>query len=534
MSLPKNSKAQAQDPSSAQRSANQAEESSFGSPSVLGSLRELDLTAFGAAELVRPNKRSAIPAAWTRLVWWRKPGVLALLMLKQLWSYLQRLGTGVRWAMRLWLRRRPGLAAQSAEVLLWPAVFIYLCWASNPENMFYINQGFPWPWLAVWLIALRYGALAGAVAALELLAAWYLIESGPGIEFARVYFLGGGIVTLIAGEFGSFWGARAHRFREATHYMDDKIERLTRRLYLLKLSHDELELEMVDRPGTLRDALFELRTIMEAEHDKLPTNQLPGAKALMHFMAQYCQIEAGGIFRWNEGPKPSMTLLASIGTAEPPEMDDPMLRRAIETGQSIHLQDSLIDQSRKLSLLVVAPIRNELGDTVGVLAVNRLPFMALNPDNLRNIWVLLQSYGEYLRLSARSHELALLWPAAPLDLRHELAWLQRLQLDFGLQSWCVVWRAAHSKAPDILEQVRQLHASGEMAWVIKRGSSRALVSLMPFVGIEQVKLQAGRIQEALAHSFGPTIAQGAVFSVEVPLGHPTAWELVRQLVEEHE
>jgi hypothetical protein len=56
---------------------------------------------------------------------------------------------------------------------------------------------------------------------------------------------------------------RVLRLLESLRFLDDKAERLTRRLYLLKLSHDELEYEMVDRPGTLREALIDLRVLMD-------------------------------------------------------------------------------------------------------------------------------------------------------------------------------------------------------------------------------------------------------------------------------
>ncbi|MDP1968767.1 MAG: PelD GGDEF domain-containing protein, partial [Burkholderiaceae bacterium] len=212
----------------------------------------------------------------------------------------------------------------------------------------------------------------------------------------------------------------------------------------------------------------------------------------------------------------------------------PMVQHAVETGQSVHLQETLVHSSRRSSLLVVAPMQNERGETVGLLVVNRLPFMALNPDNLRNMWVLLQSYAEYLRQRALSMEYLPLWPEAPADLRHEFAWLQRLQLDFGLQSWCLVWRVAHVNALDILEQVRSEHQGGEMAWLWRQGDSVSLVSLMPFMGIEQVKLEEQRIKDALSHTYGPAIGQSLVFSVEIWLGQPNAYELMREMLEYEE
>lgn len=508
------------------------EESFLGSPSILGHLRELESTGASPFEMLR-ERRGGMPSAWQRVSRWRRPFVFTAYLLRRAFDYLRRLVVGIRWLVRRWLRRRPGLVGQVGETVLWPLVFIWISWLSNQDNPFYVNEGFPWPWLGAWLIALRYGTLAGVVGALELLGAWYLMSGSAMAAAPKLYFLGGGIVTMICGEFGSFWGGRAGRFREATRYLEDRIDRLTRRLYLLKLSHDELEFELIDRPGTLRDSLTELRAILESHVDG--DERLPGAQSVLEFMAHYCQIEAGGIYEYvNTGPHAELRRVATVGSASAPEASDPMVQHAVQTGQSVHLQETLAYSSRRTSLLVVAPMQDERGETIGLLTVNRLPFMALNPDNLRNMWVLLQSYAEYLRQRALSLEYLPLWPDAPPDLRHEFAWLQRLQLDFGLQSWCLVWRAAHVNALDILEQARDEHQGGEMAWLWREGDSVSLISLLPFMGVQQVKLEVQRIKEALSRTYGPAIGQSLVFSVEIWLGQPNAYELMREMLEYEE
>jgi hypothetical protein len=434
----------------------------------------------------------------------------------------------MRWALGYWLRRRPGILVRAAEVLLWPPFFIALSWYSNLANPFYINEGFPWPWLGVWLIALRYGALAGTVAAIVLLAAWYAIA--PLATFPRLYFLGGGILTLICGEFGSLWGARSARFREASAYQEDKIERLTRRLYLLKVSHDELEYELVDRPGTLRDALVELRALLDAASGD--TGNLPGARAIMEFMARYCQIEAGALYAYIDGPTPVLSERARIGEVAPPDVLDPMVARAVETGQAVHLQEELMDKSRKHSLLAVAPVRDSKGNTIGVLTVRRMPFLALNPDNLRTIWVLLQSYAEYLRLAYVARETTKDWPEAPMSLRHEFAWIQRLQLDHGLQSWCVLWRCQSTQALQVLQHVQREHTAGEMAWLLQHNGQAVLVSLLAFVGTAQVKMQQQRIKDSLARSFAGQLPVDAAWTEQIWLGSADAWTTLRKRVDQ--
>jgi polysaccharide biosynthesis protein PelD len=503
------------------------QDTDFSGESAVGALRELEVSTIAAADFLNDTKR-AMPAGWMRVVWYKRPFVIAWVFVVVMWGYVRRGALAVRWAAGFWLRRRPGLLVQAAEVLLWPPFFIALSWYSNFANPFYINEGFPWPWLGVWLIALRYGALAGAVATILLLAAWYAIA--PVATFPRLYFLGGAILTLICGEFGSLWGARSVRFREASAYQEDKIERLTRRLYLLKVSHDELEYELVDRPGTLRDALVELRALLDAASGE--TGKLPGATAIMEFLSRYCQIEAGALYAYIDGPTPVLIERARVGEVIPPNALDPMVVRAVETGQAVHLQEELMDKSRKLSLLAVAPVRDSRGNTIGILTVRRMPFLALNPDNLRTIWVLLQSYAEYLRLSHTARDTTRDWPESPMSLRHEFAWLQRLQLDHGMQSWCVLWRCQSAQALQVLEHIQREHTASEMAWLLQSNRHVVLVSLLAFVDTAQVKIQEQRMQDSLARSFAGQLPADAAWAEHIWLGSADAWTTLRQRVEQ--
>ena len=498
-------------------------------------LGEAKTGSFSQSELASLSSKPKLPPGWARLPWYQRPFIVAWVFVRVMWGYVARLGLAMRWAAGKWLKSRPGVLVRSAEVVLWPLFFIFISWVSNPENPFYINEGFPWPWIGVWLIALRYGALAGSIATLVLLAVWYLLATVA--VFPRLYFLGGAIMAMVAGEFGSLWGARMARFREATTYLDDKIERLTRRLYLLKLSHDELEYELVDRPGTLRDALMELRGKLTPETTASGQDRLPGSRAMLQFLAQFCHIEAGAFYEYVDGPKPVLLRRAEVGDPETPDIYDPMVVRAVETGQSVHLQEHLVDSTRKSALLLVAPVANAKEQTIGLLTVNRMPFMALNPDNLRNIWVLLQSYAEFLRLSKLAQPYSDSWPDSPLELRHEFAWLQRLHLDFGLQSWCVVWRCNDSQgttglqtASQVLEQVRQAHTGGEMCWMLTTPNGLTLVSLLSFAGIASVKVQQQRVYKVLERSFDNLQTDKVLTSVDIALGQDNAWTELKRLV----
>lgn len=245
-------------------------------------------------------------------------------------------------------------AASSATIRGWlGACWRHCCgprclctWPSSATlpTRFSSTKAFPGPGLGPWLIALRYGGGYGAAASFGLLAAW---AGAPGTEFPRLYFLGGAIAMLIAGEFGSYLRLRVLRLQESLRFLNDKAERLTRRLYLVKLSHDELEYEMVDRPGTLRESLIELRSMMDRYTRSNPhdLSGLPGAQMMLDFVVTQCRVETAALYEVRMEPVLQLQRVAAVGRIVDPPPDDPMVLRALETGHQVHLQDALLESA---------------------------------------------------------------------------------------------------------------------------------------------------------------------------------------------
>ena len=463
------------------------------------------------------------------------------------WVALQRAAGVLRYLVRRWIRHHPGLASRVLETVLWPALFVALAWYSNPGNPFYIDEGFPWPWLGPWLIGLRYGVGYGAVASVGLWGSWVLYTqmmaqtvAGTMLQapqFPRLYFLGGAIATLIAGEFGSHWRMQILRLQESQRYLSDKVERLTRRLYLIKLSHDELEYEMVERPGTLRESLIELRILMDryTRENPLEAASLPGAQFMLDFVTQHCHIDSATMFSVRMEPSIKLTRVASVGSLPEPAADDPMILRALESGHQVHLQDALLERSDRHQLIAATPLISSARDPFGVVAIGSMPFTSLTTDNLQTIAVLLESYADYLRLSLNAAEILPQWPMAPRGLAGEFAWLHRLSAEFGLTSRCVVWRVRHARQAEMLDFLQQLHSRGETAWRWPVGSSGqrskpCVIVLVPFTDSAGANIYKQRIFDGMGQSFGGLSAD-QLSAFDFSLGGDRSFTRLRHLVE---
>jgi hypothetical protein len=451
------------------------------------------------------------------------------------WVVVFRLASLLRQGWRRWIRLHPGLIGRAGETLIWPALFLYLSWVSNPGNPFYFDEGFPWPWIGPWLIALRYGVAYGAAAAFGLLGVWWW--TAPGAAFPRLYFLGGAIAMLIAGEFGSFWRLRVLRLEESLRFLTDKAERLTRRLYLIKLSHDELEYEMVDRPGTLREALIDLRVLMDnyTRNNPADLSGLPGAQLMLDFVVHHCRVETAAIYSVQMEPVLKLKRVAAVGRMEDPSNEDPMVIRAIESGHQVHLQDALLDTVRRAALIAATPLMSADDEPIGLMVIANMPFTALTADNLQTVAVLLESYADYLRLSVSAGDLLPVWPHAPRGLAGEFAWLTRLRREYGLESRCVVWRTEHPRATEILAQIMELHTRGETAWrwpidPKRQEGSPCVVVLVPFSDAAAMRIYKQRIFDGIYRYFGE-VDPNQLSAFDFALGHEQSFARLRLLVE---
>ena len=388
------------------------------------------------------------------------------------------------------------------ESLMLPVFAIGLGLWINPLDPLWVNASFPWIWFAPVLLALRYGPFPGLAGAAILLVAWVAFSAvgwpGGSGEFPKLYFLGGLILVMVSGEFSSLWVARARRAETTQVYLDQRLEYLTHQYYLLRLSHDRLEQDLISRPVSMREALTTLRQITLEKGDKLP-----GADALMRLFAQYCQLEVAGLYAATRSfgeksrrgvPDFSETPLAMLGQSSPLDLKDPLVVRALEGDSMWHVQkpdentDNLQNgvsakanageagvkqggRSQKKPgsaagagnrspsrYLIVAPLVTYDGERVGLLTVERLPFFALHGETLQTLELLLGYYTDGLAMRRLAEPVRAARPDCPPEFASELARLARVARDSDIASLIV---ALEFVAPDEQSDASAAAASGE-------------------------------------------------------------------------
>ncbi|TSE19901.1 PelD GGDEF domain protein [Tepidimonas alkaliphilus] len=320
------------------------------------------------------------------------------------------------------------------------------------------EPGFPWAWLAPWIVTLRYGTLAGALAAAALTAFGVIWLGASFAQADWTGWAGGWIVTLILGEFADRWIDRVRRHQIERDYAHDQLQRLSRQHYTLRLSHDRLEQELLHQPLTLRAALEQLRRLGP------DTSDAEAGRLLLQLLAGFAKVQQATLHRLDEAGRPEPAPLAHLGPPQPLDPNDPMVMQALRRRRLAHARDvEELVASRYRAVLPFGPDEQPQW----LLVVHHLPFLALHDGTLVALQVLCDDFAALRQARLSAADVLREQPGCAADFALELQRLHRLQQRWSLPSTLGVLHADSTPAahwlPRIAAQLRSLDLSCEPA-----------------------------------------------------------------------
>lgn len=409
------------------------------------------------------------------------------------------------------------------ETMLLPLIAIGMGLLWNPDDPLWSSARFPWSWLAPVILALRYGPLAGLGGACVLLAGWLAINLGRYDAFPQMFFLGGLILVMLVGEFSSLWQARTRRAENVQLYLDQRLEHLVRQYYLLRLSHDRLEQELIGRPMSMRDALSTLQNIGAPDQ-----NPEEGAQILLRLLAQYCQIESAALYAVR-GESVEPNAVARIGNATPLSASDPLVQQAVETRKLCHISQALAHE-QKSAYLAVAPLLDLGGDLYGVLVIDEMPFFSLQDENLQTINLLLGYYTDGLAVQALSRPILEQLPDCPADFAFEAQRLAHIHHSTRVPSVIVALeflpRAIDNGLP---EQIQRLKRELDEDWLIEGAHRHVLAMLMPLGDASTAEGYINRLESWSQQKSGQPLEEAGVFPRVIALNSDTPLSILQRL-----
>lgn len=392
---------------------------------------------------------------------------------------------------------RPLYAAIESLVLM--LITVALGYWLSADDPLVVYGTFPWALLMPVLVALRYGSLAGVFAMLCMLVTWLVLRE-VGVyraeSFPETVMLGGFITTLLAGEFADLWHVRLMRAESSAGYSLDRLQTLTQRYILQRLSHNRLEENLLIQPHTLRNALLRLRNVGLAQSSA--EIDVPGAQSLLNLLAEYCQLQRAGLYSINNGVV-AETPVASLGAAVPLDESNDLLRYAIEQKHLAHIQQDEHKDSYHGGYIVCAPMVGPTGNVSGVLVVERLPLLALHHENLQLLWILMTLYADIADSGTVYQKLLLRWPTMPFEFARELTALTRLRGKAGIDTTLMLFVGDGTpQAAGVLEEINKDLRTLDIGWMVD-GSTLAI--LMPMTGTAGLEGFMLRLNETLQQKY---------------------------------
>lgn len=366
------------------------------------------------------------------------------------------------------------------ENIFFTAFMLLLASATRSSDPLFL-QGFRWTFLLPIIFALRYGSIIGAFSVFNLFLSWLLYRAlgyYSGVEFPQGLFIGGLVVTMIAGEFSDFWRGRLLKAESEASYILEKLESLTKRHIMLRLSHDRLEENLLIKPYTVKEALLRLREVAMQPSSEA----LPGATILLDLLADYCQIKRAAIYPIENGTLVRQAAVTLGDVSEPPNADE-LVQYSLDYQRLAHIQ---MERSKAGAYagpyLVCAPIVDSAGNTRGVLAVEQLPFLLINFENLQLLSVLLGLYADLIDNRQAVQAIKEQWPSMSQMFAQELVALNELQKKANVETAVVAFKSDGSEiAEQVIEAIVDKRRSLDLYWQIEETPS-LLIMMLPMTG----------------------------------------------------
>jgi hypothetical protein len=451
---------------------------------------------------------------------------------------------GHNWWRRFFPRASDAAAARApfwrgAEVLLFTALALLVCRWLEPSDIFGIEAQFPWLWIMPAVLAMRYGSGAGVLSVLLLVASWFVLVRDAGgaaaheAAFPQSYFLGGLVLTLLCGQFSEVWNARSRRLRAINAYLDERLTTLTKNHFLLRLSHERLEQDLLSKPLTLRESLDRLRALTIAQQIG-PYNRLPAVDAFMNILVQSCQLEVAAVYACDPDGTVGREALTELGAPSALRPDDPLLLYCLQQEKLAHLQSADLNQAyrNRSRYMICAPLKNFDNVVLGVLVVEKLPFVALTDDMLQLLSVLIDYYADGVAMNATARHIVQAVPGCPPELAVDVVRLHRLKANTDIDSSLVALVfGADGAAHDMYEQIKRLKRAADVAWEYSDGDTNVLMTLLPLAGSAAVEGYLMRIESVMQAQFGSKFLTNYAQIHTEHMGRDTPEQMLVKLVQ---
>ncbi len=367
------------------------------------------------------------------------------------------------------------------EVLIFSLLFVFIGYFFHGEDPLFMNTPFSPTVLLSLVLSLYYGFSGGLPFFGVLSVVSFLLYK----EFPLIQLLWNLLIILISAEFRHYWYRRVKSAELEREYTQEQIARLRKELFLLKLSHDQLEFNYVAKPYSLRSMIRELRDKLIKERSEESI-----ARYFLSVLSQSFQIYRASIYRYSEG---KFEVVASLGGGQT-EADerDQLLRLSVEAQESYFLPPkalrNMYANGERVKYLAV--VYASVEDYTYVLTIEDMAFVNLNEESLTHMHILLLYMLEDIVFAKKVAHFYKESSECPFEFIREFYKMYELRHSVGVRSSIVVFKFP-KLSEEIEHELEQTARSLDMLCVSR--DKGTVIFLLPFTAYVNAKSFADRV-----------------------------------------
>lgn len=369
------------------------------------------------------------------------------------------------------------------EVLVFLVFYVVIGFSISPDDPFLIEQPFSYFMVFLVTVTLFYGLAGGMIAIFAAVPALIFFYKAFPMDFFLWHFL----ITLISGEFHYYWRRRIALSEEERRYIEEKFEDIKKDLFLLKISHDQMERSYLVKPVSVRKVLEDIRRFLVG-------NSSPYER-FMDLISQVCFVESGAIFL---SEARQYRKVVEMGDEIDLDINDPLVRNCIEKGEISYISQ-LYNESSKYLAVIPAQDRDE--EIKALFVIKSIPFLYLNSDNIFSISVFFFWLMREIETKEYVCDIKKEFPDMEITFLKELKKVCELRHNYGIESSLIVFILDEEDKGFYMlieEKIRSLDTI--MPYKVK--NQHLLIVLLPLTSLSSCRGFIERIKREIIERFG--------------------------------
>ena len=378
----------------------------------------------------------------------------------------------------IWSWRRNNVWGWIESILI-TLLALAFCKYINPNNPLFVREIFPWPWIASVIVVFQYGFGPGILSvAIIALSSVVLHQSGllPVADF-QAYVLSGITLMLICALFSSSWVRRMMNAETLNNYSEDRLKSLSRSYYMLRISYDYLEQNLITKPMTLRIAFAELQKINWKKGEQLTQE---ASYSFLQIISQFCSVNTLGIYKFSR-KKINLIPYAEIGSMNELILADPLIKQCIETEEMAYATINKVEDASDCNYLIAMPMISSENNLLGLLVIKEMPFWSLNDELLRTLSILVTYFTNNVIANPEVEDILTTYPGCNIDFAKQLIKMLLLKRRENFDSALVAVLVSKTLSQhNVVYNLKNQHRLLDSYWVLENEEYDILITLMPF------------------------------------------------------